>query len=145
MQVQTNSSYPYSNPFASSSYSPPPSFKEISQIGEVDRIKNDFSLISQELSPSERKLYNTLLHEQNYQAAKGVVTVGFMRAAGIYHNENGEPLSGESLSQDLTKLYPSDSKEEQDSLKALQEYLALNPSSLALNQEQRGNLLDLKV
>jgi hypothetical protein len=145
MQVQTNSSYAYSNPFASSSYSPPPSFKEISQTGEIDQLKDDFSMISQELSPTERRLYNTLLSSENYQAAKGVVTVGFMRASGIYHDSEGNPLSGESLSQDLTKLYPSDTKEEQDSLKSLQEYLAFNPSSLALSQEQRGNLLDLKV
>lgn len=145
MQVQTNSSYAYSNSFASSSYSPPPSFKEITQSGEIDQLKDDFSMISQELSPSERRLYNTLINAENYQSAKGIVTIGFMRAAGIYHDENGEPLSGESLSQDLTKLNPSDSKEEVDSLQALQEYLTLNPSSLALNQEQRGNLLDLKV
>lgn len=145
MQVQTNSSYPFSNPFASSSYSPPPSYKEISQTGEMDQLKDDFSMISQELNPSERKLYNALLNAENYQAAKGIVTIGFMRAAGIYHDSNGDTLSGESLSADLKKLYPPDSQEEQKSLKTLQEYLGANPSSMALNQEQRGNLLDLKV
>jgi hypothetical protein len=145
MQVQTNSSYPFSNPFASSTYSPPPSYKEISQTGEIDQIKNDFSLISQELHPTERRLYSTLLGSENYQAAKGVVTVGFMRSAGIYHDSNGNTLSGESLSADLAKLYPPDSKEEQSTLKALEEYLVFNPSSLSLDQEQRGNLLDLKV
>lgn len=143
MQVQTNSSFPFSNPFASSSYSPPPSFKEISKNGEIDQIKNDFSMISQELNPSERRLYNTLLNNQDYQAAKGIVTVGFMRAAGIYHDNNGDPLLGTSLSQDLTKLYPPASQEEQKSLKALQDYLTFNPSAMALNQERRGNLLDL--
>ena len=68
-----------------------------------------------------------------------------MRAAGIYHDENGEPLSGESLSQDLTKLNPPDSQEEQNTLKSLQEYLTLNPSSLDMDKEKRGSLLDLKV
>ena len=145
MQVQTNSSYPFSNPFASSSYSPPPTYKEISQTGEIDQLKDDYSMISQELNPSERRLYNSLLNAENYQAAKGIVTVGFMRAAGIYHDENGEPLSGESLSQDLTKLNPPDSQEEQNTLKSLQEYLTLNPSSLDMDKEKRGNLLDLKV
>ncbi|HLD22537.1 MAG TPA: hypothetical protein VJA83_01255 [Sulfuricurvum sp.] len=145
MQVQTNSSYPFSNPFASSSYSPPPTYKEISQTGEIDQLKDDYSMISQELNPSERRLYNSLLNAENYQAAKGIVTVGFMRAAGIYHDENGEPLSGESLSQDLTKLNPPDSQEEQNTLKSLQEYLTLNPSSLDMDKEKRGSLLDLKV
>lgn len=143
MQVQTNTSFAFSNSFAASSYSHPASFKEISQNGEIDQIKNDYSLISQELNPSERKLYNTLLNDQNYQAAKGLVTLGFMRAAGVYHDNNGDILSGESLSQDLTKLYPPDSQEEQKSLKALQDYLTANPSAMAQNQERRGNLLDL--
>jgi hypothetical protein len=143
MQVQTNSSYPFSNPFASSSYSPPPSFKEISQNGEIDQIKNDYSMVSQELNASERRLYNTLITAQDYQAAKGIVTVGFMRAAGIYHDGNGDALSGQSLSSDLSKLYPPASNEEQNSIKSLQNYLTLNPSAMALNQERRGNLLDL--
>jgi hypothetical protein len=43
----------------------------------------------------------------------------------------------------LTKLYPPDSGEEQKTLKALQDYLTANPSAMALNQERRGNLLDL--
>lgn len=145
MQVQTNSSYPFSNPFASSSYSPPPSYKEISQTGEIDQLKDDFSMISQELNPSERKLYNALLNAENYQAAKGIVTIGFMRAAGIYHDSNGDLLSGESLPQDLTKLYPPDSQEEQKALKSLQNYLTLNPSALAPDTQRRGSLLDLKI
>lgn len=143
MQVLSNSSYPFSNPFGASSYSPPPTYKEISQTGELDKLKDDYSMIFQELKPSERKLYNTLLNEENYQAAKGIVTVGFMRAAGIYHDSEGDILSGESLSQDLSKLYPPDSQEEQKSIKALQNYLTANPSAMALNQERRGNLLDL--
>lgn len=143
MQVKSNSSYPFSNPFGASSYSPPPSYKEISQSGEIDQLKDNYSLIYQELNPSERKLYNTLLNDQNYQAAKGIVTVGFMRAAGVYHDTNGDTLTGQSLSQDLNKLYPPDSAEEQNSLQSLQDYLVLNPSAMALNQEQRGNLLDL--
>lgn len=143
MQVKTNSSFPFSNPFATSSYSPPPSYKEISQSGELDKLKDDYSLISQELNPSERRLYTTLLNDQNYQAAKGIVTVGFMRAAGVYHDSNGDTLSGESLPQDLAKLYPPDSQQEQKSLRALQDYLTANPTAMALNQERRGNLLDL--
>ncbi|WP_295054453.1 hypothetical protein [Sulfuricurvum sp.] len=145
MQVQTHGSYPFSNPFGTSSYSPPPTYKEISQSGELDQLKDNFSMISQELNPSERKLYNTLLNEQNYQAAKGIVTVGFMRAAGIYHDSNGDTLSGVSLSEDLTKVYPPDSQQDQNALKALQNYLKLNPSSLAPDTERRGSLLDLKI
>lgn len=145
MQVLTNNSYPFSNPFAASSYSPPPSYKEISQTGELDKLKDDYSMISQELNPSEQRLYNTLLNSENYQAAKGIVTVGFMRAAGIYHDSNGDVLSGESLSQDLTKLYPPDSQQDKNALLSLQNYLITNPSSLALDKEKRGNLLDLKI
>jgi hypothetical protein len=143
MQVKSNSSYPFSNPFGASSYSPPPSYKEISQSGEIDQLKDNYSLIVQELKPSERKLYNTLLNDQNYQAAKGIVTVGFMRAAGVYHDTNGDTLTGQSLSQDLNKLYPPDSAEERNALQSLQHYLTLNPSAMGFNQEQRGNLLDL--
>jgi len=143
MQVSSNSSFPFSNPFAASTYSPPPTYKEISQTGELDKLKDDYSLISQELNPSERRLYSTLINDQNYQAAKGIVTIGFMRAAGTYHDSNGDTLTGESLSQDLAKLYPPDSQQEQKSVQALQNYLTLNPSAMALNQEQRGNLLDL--
>ncbi len=143
MQVQTNGSFPFSNPFGTSTSSPPPSVKESSQSGEVDQIKNDYSMISQELNPSERRLYNTLINAENYQAAKGIVTVGFMRAAGIYNDSNGVPLSGTSLSNDLTKLNPPNSQEKQKALTFLQEYLALNPSAMTLNQERRGNLLDL--
>ena len=145
MQVQTNSSYPFSNPFGASSYSPPPSYKEISQSGEIDQLKDDYSMISQELHPSERKLYNTLLQGENYQAAKGIVTVGFMRAAGIYHDSEGEPLSGTSLTNDLNKLFPPNAPEEQKALTALQNYLIANPESLAINQAQRGSLLDLRI
>jgi hypothetical protein len=143
MQVKSNNSFAFSNPFASASYSPPPSYKEISQTGEIDQLKDNYSLIFQELNPSERKLYNTLLNDENYQAAKGIVTIGFMRAAGVYHDNNGDTLTGQSLSQDLSKLYPPDSIEEQKALKSLQDYLTLNPSAMALNQERRGNLLDL--
>jgi hypothetical protein len=145
MQVLSNSSYPFSNPFGTSSYSPPPTYKEISQTGELDKLKDDYSMIFQELNPSERKLYNTLLNEENYQAAKGIVTIGFMRAAGIYHDGNGDILTGESLPQDLTKLFPPDSQEEQKALKSLQNYLTLNPSALSPDQERRGNLLDLRI
>lgn len=143
MQVQTNSSYLFSNPFGTSSYSSKSSFKEISQSGEIDQLKNDYNLISQELNLSEKKLYHTLINEQNYQAAKGIVAVGFIRAAGVYQDTEGNPLTGESLSQDLSKLYPPSTQEEQKSLKALQDYLSANPSAMALNQERRGNLLDL--
>lgn len=145
MLVQSNNSYPFSNPFASSSYSSQQSSKETSLPGEVDHLKNDFSLISQDLNLSERKLFNTLLNDQNYQAAKGIVTIGFMRASGVYHDSNGESLSGESLSSDLNKLYPPNSQQDQNALLSLQNYLRTNPSSLALDKEKRGNLLDLKI
>lgn len=143
MQVQTNSSYLFSNPFGTSSHSSKSSFKEISQSGEIDQLQNDYNLISQELNLSEKKLYHTLINDQNYEAAKGIVAVGFIRAAGVYQDAEGNPLSGQSLSEDLTKLSPPDSTKDQNALKALQEYLTLNPSTMALNQEGRGNLLDL--
>lgn len=102
-------------------------------------------MISQDLSPTERKLYNTLIYSENYQAAKGLVAIGFMRAAGLYQDTHGNPLSGESLSQDLTRLHPPAGQQEQNALIALQNYLTLHPSSLALDKEKRGNLLDLKI
>lgn len=145
MQVQTNSSYLFSNPFGTPSFSSKSSFKEISQSGEIDQLQNDYNLISQELNLSEKKLYHTLINDQNYQAAKGIVAVGFIRAAGVYQDADGNPLSGQSLIEDLTKLAPSDSIKEQNALKSLQDYLTLNPSAMELNPVQRGNLLDLKI
>ncbi len=141
MQVQTNGSYPFSNSFV-----PALSEKESLTVStQLEELQNDFSMISQDLNPTERRLYNTLINAENYQAAKGIVTIGFMRAAGIYEDRAGNQLNGESLSQDLTKLNPPASQKEQNALIALQDYLSFNPSSLDMDKEKRGNLLDLKV
>jgi hypothetical protein len=143
--VQSNGSYPFSNPFAASSSTPSASGKETVSSTQLDQLKNDFTMIAKDLNPTERKLYHNLIDTENYQAAKGIVSIGFIRAAGLYQDSNGYPLSGESLSQDLTKLNPPSSQQEQNAIQALQNYLSVNPSSLALDKEKLGNLLDLKV
>lgn len=141
MQVQTNGSYPFSNSFV-----PVLSKKEpLAVSAQLEELQNDFSMISQDLNPTERRLYNTLINAENYQAAKGIVTIGFMRAAGIYEDKDGNQLSGESLSQDLKKLNLPASQKEQNALIALHDYLSFNPASLDMDKEKRGNLLDLKV
>lgn len=145
MLVQTNASHPFSTPFAPSSLSSSLSDKEASGSTQLEQIKNDFNTISQDLSPAERKLYNNLIYSENYQAAKGIVAIGYMRAAGLYKDTEGQPLPGLSLSHDLTRLNPPASQQQQAALRALQDHLTLHPSSLALDKDKRGNLLDLKI
>ena len=143
MQVQTNSSSSLSNPYLPTSSSS--NEKDPIVSNQISQIKNDFSMIAQDLTPAERKLYDSLIYSENYQAAKGLVAVGFMRATGIYQDTAGEPLPGRSLPQDLARLEPPTSKSDQNAIAALSAHLAANPSALAPDIERRGNYLDLKV
>lgn len=144
MLVQSNGSFPFSNPFASSPTSSA-SDKESLKTTQLEQITNDFNMVAQDLSPMERKLYNSLIYSENYQAAKGLVTIGFLRAAGMYQDTQGNPLPGHSLSQDLSRLNPPSTRQDQNALLALQHHLTIHPSSLTPDNEKRGNLLDLRI
>lgn len=145
MHVQMNGSSPFSNSSALPSSSLSSSGKEASGAIPPEQLQSDYIMIAQELSPRERKLYDNLIYTENYEEAKGIITIGFLRASGLYQDSEGYPLSKLSLTQDLAHLNLPADKEKKDSLLALKDYLAANPSSMALDTERLGNLLDLKA
>lgn len=79
MQVQTNSSSPFFNTYASSS---PQETQEQPSILR-DQLKSDFITIAPQLSPSEKRLYNSLMYTQNYEGAKEIIALGFMRSTNL--------------------------------------------------------------
>lgn len=141
MFVQTSGSYPFSNPYVPTSYEK----ENVDTATQFEKLKQDYNMIFQELKPAERKLYDSLIYSENYLAARGIVTVGFMRAAGLYEDQEGKPLSGESLAQDLSRLNPPASSKERSALNALQNHVMQNPIEAGMDQTIRGNLLDLKI
>jgi len=144
VQVQTNGSYPFSNPYSSSPFSTA-SDKGTPGSEQVSQIKNDFSMVAQDLSPAERKLYDNLIYTENYEAARGIVAIGFLRAAGLYQDTEGNPLPENSLPQDLARLSPPAGARDQSAIAALGNYLAANPSALTPDKEKLGNFIDLKI
>ncbi|MFA6188129.1 MAG: hypothetical protein WC680_02505 [Sulfuricurvum sp.] len=71
MQVQTNSSSPSFNPYETQ---PDPM---------QDQLQSDFITIAPQLSPSEKRLYNSLMYTQNYEGAKEIIALGFMRSTNL--------------------------------------------------------------
>lgn len=71
MQVSSNSSSPTYNPY------------EIQTDPAQEQLKGDFITVASQLSPSEKRLYNAMMHTQNYEGAKEIINIGFMRAADL--------------------------------------------------------------
>ena len=71
MQVQSNSSSPSFNPYET----------QIDPLQE--QLKGDFITVAPQLSPSEKRLYNSMMYTQNYEGAKEIINTGFMRAADL--------------------------------------------------------------
>lgn len=71
MQVSTNSSSPSFNPY------------EIQSDPVQEQLKGDFITVAPQLSPSEKRLYNSMMYTQNYEAAKEIINIGFMRASDL--------------------------------------------------------------
>lgn len=69
MQVQSNNASPSFNPY------------ETQSDPLQEQIKGDFITVASQLSPSEKRLYNSMMYTQNYEAAKDIINIGFMRAA----------------------------------------------------------------
>lgn len=144
MQVSSNGSYnpsPFTSPFNSpltSQTNPDPDL-------QLSQIKNDFNMVSHDLNPSEKRLYDNLVYLGNYEAAKGVIAVGFLRASGLYTDGQNNTLEGTSLSQDLSRLNPPSDPQMQKSLSALQDHLNQNPTAMLPDAERRGNFIDLKI
>jgi len=139
--VQANGSYPFSNTSAPPSYE----LEKPDSSSPLEELNSEYNIIFQELKPAERRLYDSLMHSENFLGARGVVTIGFMRAAGIYNDSDGNPLSGESLAQDLSRLNPPASHKERSALNALQNHIMSNPLSQEIDPTKRGNFLDLKI
>jgi hypothetical protein len=71
VQVSTNSSSPSFNPY------------EIQSDPVQEQLKGDFITVAPQLSPSEKRLYNSMMYTQNYEAAKEIINIGFMRASDL--------------------------------------------------------------
>ncbi len=79
MQVQTNSSSPFFNPYAS----PSQPEQETTPTQLLDQLKSDFITIAPQLTPSEKRLYNSMMYTQNYEGAKDIIAIGFMRTTNL--------------------------------------------------------------
>lgn len=79
MQVQTNSSSPFFNHYTSSSAQE----DERTLNPLQDQLKIDFITVAPQLTPSEKRLYNSLMYTQNYEGAKDIIAIGFMRTTNL--------------------------------------------------------------
>ncbi|OZA03821.1 MAG: hypothetical protein B7X89_03885 [Sulfuricurvum sp. 17-40-25] len=73
MQVQTNSSSPSFNPY------------EI----QSDPIQ---VTVAPQLTPSEKRLYNSLMYTQDYQGAKDIIALGFIRTTALEKTDTPQRL-----------------------------------------------------
>ena len=48
-----------------------------------EQLKGDFITVASQLSPSEKRLYNSMMYTQNYEGAKEIINIGFMRATDL--------------------------------------------------------------
>lgn len=71
MQVQSNSSSPSFNPY------------ETQNDPMQEQLKGDFITVAPQLSPSEKRLYNSMMYTQNYEGAKEIINIGFMRSTNL--------------------------------------------------------------
>lgn len=71
MQVLTNSSSPSLNPY------------ELQNDPVQEQLKGSFITVAEQLSPSEKRLYNSMMYTQNYEGAKEIINIGFMRVADM--------------------------------------------------------------
>jgi len=75
VQVQSNNASPSFNPYDT-------------QIDPMqEQLKGDFITIASQLSPSEKRLYNSMMYTQNYEGAKEIINIGFMRATDLEKSE----------------------------------------------------------
>lgn len=88
MQVQTNSSSQFLN-----SYAPPsPQESPVNANPIQNQLKSDFITIASQLSPSEKRLYNSMMYTQNYEGAKEIINIGFMRAIDLEKSNKSNRL-----------------------------------------------------
>ncbi|MDD5211586.1 MAG: hypothetical protein PHV62_04165 [Sulfuricurvum sp.] len=71
MQVQTKSSSSSFNSY------------EIQNDPLQEQLKGDFITVASQLSSSEKRLYNSMMYTQNYEGAKEIINLGFMRATDL--------------------------------------------------------------
>lgn len=80
MQVQTNSSSPSFNPY------------EIQSDPIQEQLRGDFITVAPQLTPSEKRLYNSMMYTQNYEAAKEIIAIGFMRTTALEKTDTSQRL-----------------------------------------------------
>lgn len=71
MQVQSNNAAPIYNPY------------EIPNDPVQEQLKANFVTVASQLSPSEKRLYNSMMYTQNYEGAKEIINIGFMRSTDL--------------------------------------------------------------
>jgi hypothetical protein len=71
MQVQSNNTSPSFNPY------------ETQSDPMQEQLKGDFITVASQLSPSEKRLYNSMMYTQNYEGAKEIINVGFIRSSNL--------------------------------------------------------------
>ncbi|HQS65660.1 MAG TPA: hypothetical protein PLM93_00550 [Sulfuricurvum sp.] len=80
MQVQTNSSSPSFNPY------------EIQSDPIQEQLRGDFITVAPQLTPSEKRLYNSLMYTQDYQGAKDIIALGFIRTTALEKTDTPQRL-----------------------------------------------------
>lgn len=75
MQIQSNNSSPSFNPY------------ETQSDPQQEQLQGDFITVAQQLSPSEKRLYNAMMYTQNYEGAKEIINLGFMRANDLVQSD----------------------------------------------------------
>lgn len=143
MQISSNGMNTFQNPYASSMLTS--SQSQNTTTANSDQIANEFHLVAENLTPAERKLYDSLMFSENYEAAKGIVAIGFLRSVGMYQDGEGNQLSGISLRDDLAQLTPPADPRQNKEIQKLQDYLTSHPRALDTEAQQRGNIIDFKV
>ncbi|MDP3300370.1 MAG: hypothetical protein Q8S36_00205 [Sulfuricurvum sp.] len=71
MQVQSNNVPPSFNPY------------EIQNDPTQEQLKGSFITVAEQLTPSEKRLYNSMMYTQNYEGAEEIINIGFMRATDM--------------------------------------------------------------
>ncbi|MDP3266802.1 MAG: hypothetical protein Q8M39_08240 [Sulfuricurvum sp.] len=88
MHVQTSGLSPFFNPYASPSS--PESDTKPSEL--QDQLKSEFITVAEHLSPAEKRLYNSLIYTKNFEGAKQIIDLGFLRAAALEQANKGSRL-----------------------------------------------------
>lgn len=88
MQVQTSGFSPFFNPYISPSLQE----SETKPDERQNQLKSEFITVAEHLSPAEKRLYTSLIYTQNFEGAKQIIDLGFLRAAALEKSDQGSRL-----------------------------------------------------